>query len=90
MAFSVAVVVVGSTATKLVGAGTNAAAAQNVKIRNTHATDALVIGPAGVTAATGFKILAGETLDIGNLDPGDVVYAIRGASADITAHLLIK
>jgi hypothetical protein len=55
-----------------------------------HATDKLLIGGPGVTAATGFAINAGETLDIGDLEPGDVVYAIRGASADITAHLLIR
>jgi hypothetical protein len=88
--FTMAQVVVGSTAAKLIGAGTIVAAAQSVKIRNTHATDKLVIGGPGVTAATGFAINAQETFDLGDLEPGDVVYAIRGASADITAHLLIR
>lgn len=56
-------------------------------IKNTHATDALVIGDSGVAAGTGFSLAAGATLDVA-LSAGEQLYAIRGASADITAHVL--
>ncbi len=85
-----AAVTVSSTATRLVGAGAVVAAGQKVLVKNTHATDKLVLAGSGVTAANGFGVDAGQTLDIGNIDAGDVVWAIRGGSADITAQILVK
>jgi hypothetical protein len=88
--FVSATVVVGATATKLVGAGVLITGGQKVLIKNTHATDKLIVGGANVAANNGFGIDAGAVLDLGNLDAGDVVYAIRGASADINAQVLVK
>jgi hypothetical protein len=87
-----ATITVGSTATRLVGRGSvlGGAGGQRVLIRNTHATDALVIGGPGVAANNGFGIAAGQTFDLGNIEPGDEVFAIRGASADISAQVLVK
>ena len=85
-------VTVSSTPVRLVGAGASIADAgsQNVMIRNSHATDALVVGGSGVTAANGYAIAAGQTLDLGNLEPGDVVYAVRGGPNDIVAQILAR
>jgi hypothetical protein len=84
-------VTVSNTATKIVGAGAPiaGAGAQRVLVQNRHATDALVIGGSGVTASTGYAISAGQTLDLGNVDPGTgAIYAIRGGSVDVTAQIL--
>jgi hypothetical protein len=86
-------VLVGSTATRLVGgsgAPVAGAGGQKVLVKNTHATDKLIIGGSGVTAANGFGIDAGVTFDLGNLEPNDVVYAVRGGSADISAQVFVK
>jgi hypothetical protein len=56
-------------------------------VKNTHATDALILGDSGVGAATGFSLAAGATVQLG-VSGGDVVYAIRGGANDITAHVL--
>ena len=83
-------VTVGATPVKLIGAGTVAAGGQKVLIKNTHASDKLLVGGSNVAANNGYGIDAGQTLDLGNLDPGDVVWAIRGGSADINAQILVK
>jgi hypothetical protein len=88
--FVAATVVVGATATKLIGAGVLITGGQMIKIKNTHATDKLIVGGSNVAANNGYGIDAGQTLDLGNLDVGDVVYAIRGGSADISAQVLVK
>jgi hypothetical protein len=56
-------------------------------IRNTHASDSLVLGASDVTASTGFALEAGEVLDV-DYSLGERVYAVRGGSADIVAHVL--
>ena len=84
-------VLVSNTPAKLVGAGApiGGAGSQRVLIQNRHATDALVIGASNVTNSTGYAIPAGQTLDLGNVDPGTgTIYGIRGAANDITAHVL--
>lgn len=59
-------------------------------VKNTHATDKLIIGGAsGVASNNGYGIDAGQTLDLGYVAPGDTVWAIRGASADINAQVLV-
>jgi hypothetical protein len=90
-----ATVTVSSTPTKLVGTGAPVQGGNRVLIRNSHATDAVVIGGSGVAANNGFAIPAGTTLDLGGFQPGldiggpsDVLYAIRGGSADIAVQVL--
>ena len=58
------VVAVGTTATKIVGAGApvSGAGAQSVKLRNSGAADVFV-GGAGVTTGTGFPIAPSAVLD---------------------------
>jgi hypothetical protein len=85
-----ATITVGATATRLMGAGSPAAGGQKVLIKNTHATDKLIIGGSGVAANNGFGIDAGEILDLGNVEPGDVIYGIRGGSNNIDAQILVK
>ncbi|MEU4590003.1 hypothetical protein [Micromonospora aurantiaca (nom. illeg.)] len=86
MAVSAAQVVVSSTATAL-NTDTGPVSGGRLIVKNTHATDALVLGDASVAAGTGFALAAGLTLEI-RLSAGEQVYAIRGGSADITAHVL--
>jgi hypothetical protein len=91
-----ATAVVSSTATKLVGRGAPVQGGQRVLIKNTHATDKLVIGGSGVTAGNGYSIPANSSLDLGGFQPGlnlggpaDDLYGIRGGSADITVEMLV-
>jgi hypothetical protein len=81
-------VLVSSTATRLAGSGTVVSNGARVLIRNSHATDALIVGGSDVAAGNGFSIPAGQTLDIGRIGPGDGCWAIRGAGNDITAQVL--
>jgi hypothetical protein len=93
-----ATVTVSSAAIPIVGVGAAVKGGQRVLIKNTHATDKLIIGGSGVAANNGYGIDAGQTLDIGAFLPGlnigaparetDAVYAIRGGSADIAAQVL--
>ena len=87
-----ATVTVGAAATRLVGerATVGGAGGQRVLIKNTHATDKLIIGGPNVAGNNGFGIDAGQIFDLGNLEPGDSVYGIRGGSADIAAQVLVK
>ena len=45
------------------------------------------LGPVGVTAGAGFSLLDGETVTI-QVDPGEVVYAIRSAAVDASIAVL--
>ena len=85
-----ATVVVGSTATRLAGNGAPVPGGSRVLVRNSHASDALIVGgSSAVTAANGYGIPAGQSLDLGYVAPGETVWAIRGASADINAQVLV-
>lgn len=84
MAVTAERVVVSTTAVALNTAGS---AGGNVTVKNTHATDALVLGDSAVTASTGFSLAAGITVTV-PLVAREVLYGIRGAAADITAHVL--
>lgn len=53
-------ITVGSTAVRLVGSGAVVAAGQKVLIKNTHASDKLIIGGSNVAANNGFGIDAGQ------------------------------
>lgn len=87
MALQAAQVVVSSTATALNAADSDTVSGTTIVIKNTHATDALVLGDSGVAAGTGFSLAAGATLTL-SLGAGDRVYGIRGSTNDITAHVL--
>jgi hypothetical protein len=41
-----------------------------------------------VAANNGFGIPAGQSLDLGYVGPGMVIWAIRGGAADVTAQVL--
>ena len=57
-------------------------------LRNSHATDSVSLGPAGVTAGAGFGLPAGAVVTV-ELTPGDgQLFGIRDAAADITVHVL--
>lgn len=83
MAVSTARVTVSTVAVAL-----NAADEQGalMTIKNTSA-NAADLGPATVAAGAGFDLAAGATLTI-QLDPGDILYAIRSAASDATIAVL--
>lgn len=84
MALTAAQVTVAATETALNTAnGTNWT---TLVIRNSHATDALFLGPTGVTTGNGASLGAGQIITL-SIAPGDVLYGIRGANA-IVAHVL--
>lgn len=84
MAVTASRVTVGATAVALNAAGTSGS---TLKIKNIDATNAVDIGASAVTAGTGYPLAAGETLTI-DADPGDGVYAIRSAGADVVLAIL--
>ena len=86
MAVSTGRVVVSSVAVAL-NTDTGPVSGGRVIIKNTHAADDLVLGDATVTAGTGFALAFGQTLAV-ELAGGEQLYAIRGAAADITVHVL--
>lgn len=86
MAVSAERITVSSTAVALSPAASGATGGRFL-LRNTHTTDSLMLGASNVTASSGFALLAGETLDVA-YSSGERIYAIRGASADIVAHVL--
>ena len=61
-----------------------------MKIKNTHATDKLFIGGSNVAANNGWSVDARQVLDLGGIDPGDAVYAIRGGTNNIDVQVLVK
>ena len=86
MAVSAERVTVSTTAVALNPAESGVAGGR-LFVKNTHASDALVLGASDVTPSTGFALAFGVTLEI-PYSYGERVYAIRGASADIVAHVL--
>lgn len=83
MAVTTARVTVSTTAVALNPADSQGAL---LTLKNTSA-NAADLGPAGVTAGTGFDLAAGATLTI-QLDAGDILYAIRSAASDATIAVL--
>jgi hypothetical protein len=59
---------------------------ERLLITNTSA-NAADLGPSGVTAGAGYS-LAGNASVVIELDPGDVLFAIRSAAADATLAVL--
>lgn len=75
-----------TVSTSAVALNTASSGGQRFVLKNTSA-NAADLGPAGVTAGTGFDLAAGATLAV-ELDPGDVLFAIRSAAADATIAVL--
>lgn len=86
MAVSAERITVSTTAVALNPAESGVAGGRLI-VKNTHASDALVLGASNVTSSTGFSLAFGATLEI-PYSYGEQVYAVRGASADIVAHVL--
>jgi hypothetical protein len=84
MALTSAQVAVGATETAL-----NAVDVDDythLTVKNTHATELMYVGPTGVTTANGFILSGGATITV-EVEPGDVLYGIRGGTA-VTAAVL--
>jgi hypothetical protein len=79
MAVSAARVTVSTTAVAL---NTNDTGGSRLLIKNTDVTNAVDLGTSTVTAGTGFPLAAGVTVEL-DVDPGEVVSAIRSAGADV-------
>lgn len=86
MALTAAQVVVSLTAIPLNPVDTGASGVQ-LQLRNTHATDAVMLGPVGVTAGNGYPLPALQNMVV-DLRAGEILYAIRGAAADVTVGVL--
>ncbi len=83
MAVSVARVTAGVAAVALNAVDTGG---MTLTIKNTSA-NAADLGPATVAAGAGFDLAGGATVTV-QLDPGDVLYAIRSAAADAALAVL--
>ena len=85
MAISAARVTVSTTAVALNTA--NNTSGSTMIVKNTDATNGVDLGPAGVTAGAGFSLTLGQTVTV-QLSPGDVLFAIRSAAADVVLSVL--
>lgn len=70
-----------------VALNTASTSGQKIVVKNSHATDAVILGPSGVTTTTGLSLAAGATVTV-ELGPGEVLYGIRSGSNTITTHVL--
>jgi len=78
-------VTVGSAAVSLTPSAV-AFPGRRVVVRNTS-SDPVCLGGPDVTSSDGYVLAAGEELDL-PLPPGDDLWAVRGASADVEVHIL--
>lgn len=83
MAITAARVTVSTTAVAL---NTALPYGQTLVIKNTSA-NAADLGTSAVTATAGFDLAAGATVTL-DVDPSDVLYAIRSAAADATLAIV--
>jgi hypothetical protein len=72
--------------TTAVALNTASTSGQRLTLKNTSA-NAADLGPSGVTAGAGFDLAAGATVQV-QLQPQDVLFAIRSAAADATIAVL--
>lgn len=86
MAITAGQVVVGAAAVAL-NATESGVSGTKLIVKNSHATDAVVLGDSTVTSSTGFSLAAGATATV-ELAHGEILYGIRGAAADVTVHVL--
>lgn len=87
MAVTSAQVTVGTSATALSAAETDSRSGEQLRLLNSDATNAVFIGPAGVTTATGYKLLAGATIGAIELDAGETLYGVVAAGT-VVVHVL--
>lgn len=87
MAVTAERVVCGAAATALNSAETDSVSGSTLILRNTHATDSVVLGPSDVAAGTGYSLAAGGVLTL-ELHGDERIFGIRAAVADVTVHVL--
>lgn len=87
MAVTATRVTVSTSAVALTAAETDTVAGLVLFLKNTSA-NAADLGPAGVTAGTGFDLAAGATIGPFELPAGEQLFAIRSAAADATIAVL--
>ena len=75
-----------TVSTTAIALNTASSAGQTLVLKNTSA-NAADLGASTVAATTGFDLAAGATITV-ELDPGDVLYAIRSAASDATIAVL--
>jgi hypothetical protein len=76
-----------STSAVAVAGSAGGSASLQVVIRNNDATNGASLGDSSVGAATGFLLAAGQTVAV-DLEPGERIYAIRAAAADVIVSVL--
>ncbi|HEV8381609.1 MAG TPA: hypothetical protein VGQ29_08490 [Gemmatimonadales bacterium] len=68
--------------TTAVALNTASTSGQKLIVKNTDATNGADLGSSSVTAGTGFALAAGQTVTV-EVQPRDVLFAIRSAAADV-------
>jgi hypothetical protein len=76
-------VTVGATATRLDSAA-GLSQGQKLIIRNTHATDTLILGGPDVVAAAGYALPAGRSITLTR----EPLYGVRGSTNNIVVGVL--
>ena len=56
-------------------------------VKNTDGTDAVALGPSGLTFANGYQLAAGDTVSL-ELAAGDELYGICDSAATAVVHVL--
>lgn len=77
---------VGTAASQLSGSD-DSTRGSSLAIRNRHATESIFVGGAGVTTATGFEVLAGESLTLDLSAGSDEVWAVAAADG-VPVHVI--
>lgn len=86
MSVTAARVTVSTTAVAL-NSETGGVSGTKLKVKNLDGTNAVDLGPSGVTAGGGFELAAGAT-ETFELAHGEVLYAIRSGAADVVLAVL--
>lgn len=76
-----------STTAVALNTETGPVAGTRMIVTNKHATDAVALGPTGVTSGTGFRLAAGVTTTV-ELSVGEQLFAIRTGASDATVDVL--
>ena len=87
MAVTAQRITVSTTAVALVSAETDVVAGSTLVLRNGDATNSVSLGPSNVTAGAGYGLAPGAVVTV-ELAPGEQIYAIRDAAADVVVHVL--
>lgn len=78
-----------TVSTAAVALNTTSTGGNTLRITNTDAVaaNAVDLGASGVTAGTGWPLPGGATVAL-DVDPGDVLYAIRSTANDVVLAIL--